>query len=74
MIITDLKRSSRQSICLGENTEKYILFSVAIEKQVTRIGKNVEEITKNIPYRLKVTNSTRVMASSLPNLVNNLAK
>ena len=38
----------KQFICLGENTEKYIIFTVPIEKEVTRIDKNGEEITKNI--------------------------
>ena len=31
---------------LGENTEKYKTFTVPIEKEVTRIDKNGEEITK----------------------------
>ena len=35
---------------LGENTEKYITFSVPIEKRVTRIDKIRKEITKNISY------------------------
>ena len=33
---------------LGENTEKYITFTISIEKEVTRIDKNGEEITKKI--------------------------
>ena len=32
--------------CLEENTEKYISFTVPIEKEVTRIDKNGEEFTK----------------------------
>ena len=36
--------------CLGENSEKYITFSVPIEKRVTRIDKIRKEITKNISY------------------------
>ena len=35
-----------------ENTEKCITFTVPIEKEVTRIDKNGEEITKNIRYIL----------------------
>ena len=35
-----------QFTCLGENTEKYITFSVSIEKEITRIDKNGKEITK----------------------------
>ena len=55
--------------CLGENSEKHITFSVLIKKEVTRIGKSGEEITKFIPYILKFINSARFMASSLSNLV-----
>ena len=39
--------------CLGENTEKYITFTVPIEKEVTRIDKNGEEVTKI--YLLHIT-------------------
>ena len=63
-----------QFTCLGENTEKYITFTVPIEKEVTRIDKNGEEITKNISYILQFIDSTRFMASSLSNLVNNLSE
>ena len=38
----------KQFTCLGEKTEKYITFTVPIEKEVTRIDKNGAEITKNI--------------------------
>ena len=38
----------KQFTCLGENTEKYINFTVPIEKEVTRINKNGEEVIKNI--------------------------
>ena len=58
--------------CLGEKTEKYITFTVAIEKEVTRIDKNGEEITKNISYILQFIDNTRFKASS-SNLVNNLS-
>ena len=33
--------------CLGENTKKYITFTIPIEKEVTRINKNEEKL-KNI--------------------------
>ena len=39
----------KQFTCLGENTEKYITFTVPIEKEVMRINKNGEEVTKNLP-------------------------
>ena len=64
----------KQFTCLGENTEKCINFTVPIKKEVTRIDKNGEEITKNISYILQFIDSTRFMASSLSNLVNNLSE
>ena len=30
----------KQFICLGENTKKYITFTVPIEKEVARVNKN----------------------------------
>ena len=36
--------------CFGENTEIYITVAVPIEKEVKRIDRNGEEITKNISY------------------------
>ena len=65
---------TKQFTCLGENTEKYITFTVPIQKEVTRIDKNGEEITENISYILQFIDSTRFMASSLLNLVNNLSE
>ena len=52
--------------------KKFITFTIAIEKEVRRIDKNGEEITKNIPYVLQFIDSERFMASSLSNLVSNL--
>ena len=43
-----IKELAEEFTCLGENTEKYITFTVPIEKEVARIDKNGEEITKNI--------------------------
>ena len=60
--------------CFGENTEKFITFTVPIEEGVTRINKNGERITKNISYILQFIHSARFMASSLSNLVNNLSE
>ena len=73
-IINELAEEfKKQFTCLGENTEKYLTFTVPIEKEVTRIDKNREEITKNISYILQFIDSARFMASSLSNLVNNLS-
>ena len=44
-----------------------------MQKKVTIIDKNGEEITKTISYRLQFIDSARFMSSSLLNLVNNLA-
>ena len=64
----------KQSTCLGENTEKYINFTVPIEKEVTRINKNGEEVIKNMSYIFWFIDSTRFMVSSLSKLVNNLSE
>ena len=64
----------KQFTYLGENTQKYIPFTVPIEKEVTRINKSREEIAKSIPYILQFIDSARFVASSLSNLVNNLSK
>ena len=63
-----------QVTCLGKNTEKYITFAVSIEKEVTKINKNGEEITKNISYILQFIDSARFMARPLSNLVDNLSE
>ena len=62
----------KQFTCLGENTEKYITFTVPIEKEVRRIEKNGKDITKNVFYILQIIDSARVMESLLSNLINNL--
>ena len=58
--------------CLRENTEKYITFTVSIEREVTEIDKNGEKILKDISFILRFIDSGIFMASSLSNLVNNL--
>ena len=52
--------------CLGENTEKYITFSVPIKKELDN-GKSVK-------YKIKFIDSFRFMSSSLSSLVDNLSK
>ena len=44
-----------------------------MKKEVTRIDKNGEEITKNISYILQFIDSARFMAISFSNLVNKLS-
>ena len=53
--------------CLGENTEKYITFSVPIKKRIE--NKDME-----ITYKLKFVDSFRFMATSLSKLVDNLTE
>ena len=50
--------------CLGENTEKYVTFSVPIKKKIE--NKDIE-----ITYKIKFTDSYRFMAMSLSKLVDN---
>ena len=45
------KESNGKRNCLGENTEKYKIFSVSITKEVKRIDENREELVK-ITYKL----------------------
>ena len=51
--------------CLGENTEKYITFSVPIKKKIE--NKNIE-----ITYKIKFIDSYRFMSMSLSKLIDNL--
>ena len=53
--------------CLGENTEKYITFSVPIKKKIE--NKDLE-----ITYKIKFIDSYRFMPASLFKLVDNLSE
>ena len=53
--------------CLGENTEKYITFSVPIKKKIE--NKDLE-----ITYKIKFIDGYRFMSSSLSKLVDNLSE
>ena len=44
----ELAEELEKNISLGENTEKYIAFTVPIKKEVKSIFKKGEKITKNI--------------------------
>ena len=52
--------------CLGENTEKYINFSVRIKKEL--------ENNKTITYTIKFTDRYTFMSSSLSSPADNLAE
>ena len=74
IIKTLTKEFKKQFTSLGENTEKYLNFTVPIGKKVMRINKNGEGITKNISNILQFIDNAIFMASSLSNLVNNLCE
>ena len=56
-----------------KNTKKNITLSVPIQNEAKRIDKNGEEIKETMSYRLQFIDSLKFMASSLSDLVNNLA-
>ena len=60
--------------CLGENTEKYITFSVPIKKQITKKYKNRNGKIIKISYKINFIDSCRFMLTSLSNLVSNLSE
>ena len=67
-IIKELVKESEVNFdCLGENTEKYITFSVPFKKKIE--NKNLE-----ITYKIKFIDSFRFMSSSLSKLVDNLSE
>ena len=64
--------------CLGENTEKYITFSVPIKKVLDNDNDNDKKNGKGkkprtITYSLRFIDSCRFMQDSLSNLVDNLS-
>ena len=58
------KEFDGQFECLGENTEKYVTFSVPIKKALAN--------GKTIKYKLKFFDNFRFMSTSLPSLLDNL--
>ena len=54
---------------LGENTEKYIRFSVPLKKEIKNKNKIIE-----ITYKIKFIDSYRFMSTSLSKLVDNLSE
>ena len=55
--------------CLGENTEKYITFTVPIKKEIKNKNKIIE-----ITYKIKLIDSYRFMSTSLSKLVDKLSE
>ena len=66
-IVKQLAKEFKGSFdCLGENTERYIAFSVPIKKEYDN--------GKTVIYKLKFVDSYRFMSSSLSSLVDNLSE
>ena len=73
MIIKELAQKFKGELdCLGENTEKYVTFSVPIKKDITE--KDGNDKIKEIPYKIKFIDSFRFMSRLLSNLVDNLSE
>ena len=60
--------------CLGENTEKYITFSVPIKKEITKKDKNGNGKITRLSCKIKFIDSYRFMSTPLSNLVSNLSE
>ena len=74
-IIKELVKEFEEEFeCRGKNTEKYKTISVPMKKEVTKFDRDGNKNVMIISYRKKCIDSTRFMASSLSNLVDNLAE
>ena len=74
-IIKELaKKFEGEFECLGENTEKYMTFSVPIKKKIAKKDKNGNDKITKISYKIKFIDSYRFMSTSLSNLVSNLSE
>ena len=74
-IIKELaNKSEGQFECLREITENYTTFFVPIEKEVTIIDKYSNGSVVTISHKIKFIDSARFMATSLSNIVDNLAE
>ena len=60
------KKFKGQFECLGENSEKYITFSVLIKKELDN--------RKTIAHKLRFIDSSRFMSTSLSSLVDNVSE
>ena len=60
------KEFNGQLECLGQNTEKYVTFSVPVKKEL--------DSNKTITYKLKFIDTFRFMSNSLSSLVDNLSE
>ena len=56
-----------------KNAEKYITFSVPINKEITKTDKDSNDKIVNISYKLQFIDSFRFMSTSLSSLIDNLS-
>ena len=74
LIIKELVKEFKGEFeCLRENTEKYITFSISINKEIAKKDKDGNDKIVNITYRLKFIDSYRFMSVPLSSLVDNLS-
>ena len=67
LIIRELAEEFKgQFECLGENTKRYITFSIRIRKE--------NDDGRTITYKIKFTDTCRFMQSQLSNLADNLSE
>ena len=78
LIIKELAKEFEGKLdCLGENTEKYITFSVPIKKEIRKKDKDGNDKIIKISYKIKFTDSFRsllIVSTSLSKLVDNLSE
>ena len=75
LIIKELAEEFKEELhYLGENTEKYITFSVPIKKKIKKKDKDGKDKITKISYKIKFIDSFRIMSKSLSDLVNNLSE
>ena len=65
-----VEKRKGQLTYLGENNEKYITFSVSIEKEVTRIDKTKTRNHKSYILHITIYCERKIYGSSLSNLIN----
>ena len=58
----------------SRNIKKYKIFSISIEKEVTKIDKDDNESVVTTYYKTKFIDSARFTADSLSNLIDNLTE
>ena len=75
LIVKELANKFEEQLeCLMENTESFNYFSVPLEKEIRKVDKDGNDSVATISYKIKFIDSTKFMANSLSNVVDNLAE